>query len=332
MPVLIACVLFPRSGATQENAALAPAAALERDYAAAIRPLLARYCFECHSDDVTEADVDLGAFDTIADLRRQTEVWLKVGEMLDSRQMPPKDAQQPNHEEHTRLRTWVRDFLTSEARAQSGDPGPVVPRRPSNAEYTYTIRDLTGIDVLDPVREFPVDGAAGEGFTNTGSGQGMSTSLIQKYLDAAKAVAAHAVLLPDGITFSPHTSRRDQTDELVGRIQTFYRQFTADGGGQPVNLQGIEFDTNQGGLLPLQDYLVATLEERDSLSSGEKTIEAVAGQRSLSAKYLATLWQTLAGDSRFDSRFSLREKSGRFVRGANNDYSATGETTQRTRT
>ncbi len=315
LALLVACVLFSRKGATQEDAAPAAVAALERDYQAAIRPLLARYCFECHADDVTEADVDLGGFGTIADVRRQTKVWLKVGEMLDSGQMPPTDAQQPNHEDRTRLRTWVNAFLANEAQAQSGDPGPVLLRRLSNAEYTYTIRDLAGVDVLDPAREFPVDGAAGEGFTNTGSGQGMSPALVEKYLDAAKAVAAHAVLLPDGITFSPHTTRRDQTDEQVGRIQTFYRQFTADGGGQPVNLQGIQFDTNQGGLLPLEGYLAATLEERDALCSGNKTIEAVAGQRLLNAKYLATLWQALAGDS----RFSLREKSGRDVRGANND-------------
>ena len=38
-------------------------------------------------------------------------------------------------------------------------------RRLSNAEFDYTIRDLTGVD-LKPTREFPADGAAGEGFTN----------------------------------------------------------------------------------------------------------------------------------------------------------------------
>ena len=44
-----------------------------------------------------------------------------------------------------------------------------------------------------------IDGAAGEGFTNAGSAQGMSPSLVQKYLDAAKEVAAHTLLLPHGI-------------------------------------------------------------------------------------------------------------------------------------
>jgi hypothetical protein len=84
---------------------------------------------------------------------------------------------------------------TSLALANAGDPGPVVLRRLSNHEYTYTLRDLTGVDSLDPAREFPVDGAAGEGFTNAGAALVMSPALLTKYLDAAKEVAAHLVLV-----------------------------------------------------------------------------------------------------------------------------------------
>ncbi|HZO55146.1 MAG TPA: DUF1587 domain-containing protein [Bryobacteraceae bacterium] len=34
-----------------------------------------------------------------------------------------------------------------EARRNAGDPGLVLTRRLSNAEYNYTIRDLTGVDI-----------------------------------------------------------------------------------------------------------------------------------------------------------------------------------------
>ena len=43
---------------------------------------------------------------------------------------------------------------TNEARKNAGDPGLVLARRLSNAEYNYTIRDLTGVDIR-PTREFP---------------------------------------------------------------------------------------------------------------------------------------------------------------------------------
>ena len=101
-----------------------------------------------------------------------------------------------------RLRGWVADYLHAEALASAGDPGPVLLRRLNNAEYTYTMLDLTGVD-LRPAREFPADGAAGEGFTNTGNALVMSPALLSKYLDAGKKIADHAVLLPDGIRFSP---------------------------------------------------------------------------------------------------------------------------------
>ncbi len=104
------------------------------------------------------------------------------------------------------------------------------------------------------------------------------------------------VLLPDGIRFSPGTTRRDWSDEAMARIREFYRPFTDPRGSNKVNLQGIVFDTNTGGLLPLEKYLAATVAEREPLASGEKTVEAVAREHGLNAKYLGTLWTRLTAD------------------------------------
>src|SRR5262249_15344971 len=138
------------------------------EYSRDVQPLIEKFCFECHSGDAPEADLDLSKFKSTAKIHDSLKSWQKALEMLDSAQMPPKKAKQPSDEERVHLRTWVRAYLTAEAKAQAGDPGPVVLRRLSNSEYTYTIQDLTGVNSLQPAREFPVDGAAGEGFTNTG--------------------------------------------------------------------------------------------------------------------------------------------------------------------
>ena len=127
----------------------------------------------------------------------------------------------------------------------------------SDPEYTTTLRDLTGIATLDPAREFPVDGAAGEGFTNVGNALVMSPTLLAKYLDAGKDLAGHAVLLPDGIRFSAGTTRRDWTEELLSEIRDLYREFTDASGADVVDLQGIVFATNEGGRLPLASRRVA---------------------------------------------------------------------------
>lgn len=267
--------------------------AFGQKYDADVKPLVAKLCRECHSAELAEAEIDLTAFQTFDLVRTKPEVWVKVAEMLDSGQMPPKDSPQPTEAERTRLREWTRSFLKSEARTRAGDPGPVVLRRLNNAEYTYTLRDLTGVVSLSPAREFPVDSAAGEGFTNVGHALVMSPALLTKYLDAAKEVAEHAVLLPDGIRFSEKVTRRDWSEELLAEIREFYRLHTASDGGTRVNLQGIVFDTNSGGRLPVEQYLSATLIERDSLRSGAKTVDAIARERGLSPKYLGLLWSML---------------------------------------
>ena len=147
---------------------------LAQQYRSTTRPIIEQFCLRCHSTEEQEGELDLERFVTLPDIRRDVTVWQKVAEMIDHREMPPKRAKQPTTEQRDRLRGWVEQYLRAEALAHAGDPGPVVLRRLSNAQYTYTLRDLTGIDSLDPAREFPVDGAAGEGFTNTGNALVMS--------------------------------------------------------------------------------------------------------------------------------------------------------------
>jgi hypothetical protein len=266
--------------------------ALAAEYSQFARPLLKQFCLDCHSTAAKEGELDLERFSSFDAVRGDSRAWLKVVEMLDHREMPPKDAPQPDSSQRQKLRDWVQKYLDAEALASAGDPGLVVLRRLSNAEYTYSIQDLTGVG-LTPAREFPVDGAAGEGFTNTGNALAMSPALVTKYLDAARDVASHAVLLPDGFRFSESSSRNDWANDRLDAIRGFYRQFADHGGGDKVNLQGVVFDTNEGGRLPVEKYLHATLVERDALRSGQASISSVAQTYGLNSKYLATLWSVL---------------------------------------
>ena len=255
-----------------------------------MQPLLARYCVACHSTTKHTGDLDLERFRTTAQVLRQPKVWQTVVEQLHLGEMPPKGMPHLASAERLRIMEWARGALKQAARAQAGDPGPVVLRRLNNAEYTYTLRDLTGVASLEPAKEFPVDGAAGEGFTNTGNALSMSPALVTKFLDAAKGVANHAVLLPDGIRFSSSTSRSDWTNETLAEIRAFYAQYTDVGGEETVKQQGIELDKNRGGVLPLKRYLVAALAVRDGQS-----VAAVANAQKLSAKFLGSLVQLLNG-------------------------------------
>lgn len=272
-------------------------AGLADEYGAQTRPLLQQFCLSCHATDKREGDLDLERFANLTDVRGGTKSWLKVVEMLDNGEMPPKDSKQPSVEQRRQLRGWVERYLRAEATASAGDPGPVVLRRLNNAEYTYTIRDLTGVE-LDPAREFPTDSAAGEGFTNAGNALSMSPALLEKYLAAGLKIASHAVPLPDGFRFSKFNTHRDWTNEALAKVRQFYYQRVEVVDldvGTSVGLLNLHGNCRIGlaGKLRLEEYFAATLAEQAALRSGDKTPASVAAERGLNAKYLSLLWQNL---------------------------------------
>lgn len=268
-------------------------------YDSNILPLIKEFCVECHSTRKAKGELDLERFFSFEAALQEPAVWEKVAEQLSLGAMPPEEDPQPSKEAKQQLSNWVENTLEIIAQRMAGDPGPVVLRRLNNAEMNYTIQDLTGIGTLNPAQMFPPDSAAGEGFMNTGQSLVMSPALLSKYLDSAKNVAAHAVLLPDGMRFSKSTSRRDWTEEILTDIRSLYTRHTDTRGAAKVNLQGIVFDTNQGGRLPVSDYWKALLEIRDSLSplpSSDQIQQAIAKyatQAGLSPKYLNKLWTML---------------------------------------
>jgi hypothetical protein len=250
------------------------------DFEKDVLPVLKERCNTCHSTEKQKGDLDLERFTSLAEIKKEPMIWEGVLEQIEMGEMPPKKEKQLSAAEKKQLTDWVRGTLDQIALANAGDPGPVVLRRLSNMEYTYTLRDLTGVESLDPAREFPVDGAAGEGFTNAGAALVMSPALLTKYLDAAKEVAAHAVFTPHGMRWSASTSSQDWTDEALARIRGIYAKHTTSGEASQTVAQGIKLDTGTGsGRLPLAKYLDA-LQGRGSADG-------------LSPKYLQILREAL---------------------------------------
>jgi hypothetical protein len=243
-----------------------------------VKTIVRTYCLDCHSAEEQKGDLDLET----SDIHQDPKVWEQVLDQIELGEMPPKKSKQMSAEETTALTGWIQSTLDDIALGNAGDPGPVVLRRLSNMEYTYTLRDLTGVETLDPAREFPIDGAAGEGFTNAGAALVMSPGLLTKYLDAAKEVAGHAVFTGRGFHWSAGTSPQDWTDEALAAIRRLYARYTTSAAGTRTVQQGIDLDTGTGeGRIPLTDYL-----------------EALQGRRSLdglSPKYLGTLRAAMEG-------------------------------------
>ncbi len=269
---------------------------LAQTYQQQIHPLLQAHCVDCHSTADKQGELDLEQFASLKDIRRAPAQWQSVRQMIENGEMPPEDSRQLSPPQQKQLSQWLDRYLTAEAHAHAGDPGPVVLRRLNNAEYTYTIQDLTGVK-LQPARQFPVDGAAGEGFTNTGNSQGMSPALMQKYLDAGKEIAEHAVLLPDGFRFSEGTTRRDWTDEILTDIRGIYFKHIRDVGNAHKldrwNVSDPKQVMAQEGRVDLAPYFAALIKHRDALQADLTQANRIANESHLNAKYFTILAEML---------------------------------------
>ncbi len=248
---------------------------LERTLADTVRPFLAANCFSCHGAEKKKADIDLRPYTKLATVVRDHAQWEVVLEKLEAKQMPPENAAaQPSADDRQKVIDWIQAVRWNEARRTAGDPGAVMARRLSNAEYNYTIRDLTGVD-MRPTREFPVDPANPAGFDNSGESLAMSPALLAKYLQAARDVANHLVLRPDAIAFAPHPMlvETDRDKYCVNQIIDFYRRQATD----------------------YADYFHAAwrYKHRAALGLAQASLADVAAGSKVSPGYLALVWKTL---------------------------------------
>ncbi len=244
---------------------------LDQRFVQEVRPFVETYCLDCHTGAKAKADFDLKPYTTGASALADHGHWRLVREMLEDGDMPPDDAERlPTPAERAAVLAWIKDAFQAEAAKSAGDPGIVLPRRLSNREYDYTVRDLTGVD-LRPTKEFPIDPANTAGFDNSGETLIMSPTLLRKYLAAARDVASHLYLQPDGFAFAPFPMLADTDRDKfwVHRIIDFYRR-------QNTNLAA---------------YFSAAwhFRHRAALGQPAATLADVARAQGVSAKYLATV-------------------------------------------
>jgi Protein of unknown function (DUF1592)/Protein of unknown function (DUF1588)/Protein of unknown function (DUF1587)/Protein of unknown function (DUF1585)/Protein of unknown function (DUF1595)/Cytochrome C oxidase, cbb3-type, subunit III len=160
-----------------------------------VRPILAKNCFSCHSDRLHTADLSLEAFRDGSGTAAKPEVWVKVLDKLKAGTMPPRTMPPMAPADREAVVAWIEKSLGAAANGTTSganaDPGRVTARRLNRAEYNNTIRDLLGV-TLHPADEFPVDDS-GYGFDNIGDVLSMSPLLMEKYMNAARAVSKAAV-------------------------------------------------------------------------------------------------------------------------------------------
>ena len=155
---------------------------------------LEQYCFSCHAGDQPAAELSLDLFTDNRSLVENRDIWEQVLDMLTTGQMPPSDSDRfPPMEASESFVAHIEAIFEHTDRMAKPDPGRVTVRRLNKVEYKNTVRDLLGVD-FNPTENFPADDV-GHGFDNIGDVLTMSPLLMERYLEAAEAIATRVILL-----------------------------------------------------------------------------------------------------------------------------------------
>ena len=157
------------------------------------RQLLDRYCVACHDDRLRTGGLSLEGID-LADVAAEAAVWEKVVAKLRAGAMPPRPRPRPDRAAYDGFRAWLETELD---RAAAADPRPgrtEALHRLSRTEYRNVVRDLLGLDV-DVSDLLPADDTS-YGFDNVAGVLGVSPTLMERYLAAARKISRLAVASP----------------------------------------------------------------------------------------------------------------------------------------
>lgn len=148
-----------------------------------IRPLLQKYCLDCHNADKQKGDVDLTHFGSPQNVVKDFKLWQTMLQQVEEEEMPPKKPL-PVTAEREAIVAFLRKGIDSvDWSTQKGIEHVTLPRL-TKTEYNNTLRDLLGID-FEPGKLLLDDGPGLSGFTNDRDALFISPALAEQLFDAA---------------------------------------------------------------------------------------------------------------------------------------------------
>jgi hypothetical protein len=230
---VVACFLYPVAPAPSAHSGAAAQATMRVPAAASAatspqRELLDRYCVGCHNQRAKSAGQEAGRKLTLDDLNpaqvgEHPDKWELVVRKLRAGMMPPANSRRPDRAAYDAFITYLESELDRTAVAYTPPPGL---HRMNRTEYANAIHDILDLDI-DPGAYLPSDDST-HGFDNIAGALGISSTLIEAYVNAAGKISRLAIGEPT-------------TPGLV-----VYR--TPEDTSQDYHIEGLPFGT-RGGIL-----------------------------------------------------------------------------------
>ena len=148
------------------------------------------------------------------------------------------------------------------------------------------IRDLTGIDVKVGI-DASSDAVGGEGFANFGDVQFVQDASVERYLEAAKQVADHAVIGAGPLDFYADAGKTGLELSALNRIEQLYTtqgfRVVSGEGGRPFG-----FDRYGKAL-----YVAWHYRHRVALGEPTVTLRALAAREGITGRFAEHIWDAV---------------------------------------
>ena len=153
--------------------------------------VLAAHCGECHGADDAQASFRVDSLRRSIDTVEMAERWQKVLDVLNSGEMPPKDAAQIDAGRKIELLDDLSHVMVAARKSLASQGDDTLLRRLNRREYRNTLRQLLGVEI--DVNELPADTRSG-GFDTSGSNLFMSGDQFEQYRALGREAVHEAFL------------------------------------------------------------------------------------------------------------------------------------------
>jgi mono/diheme cytochrome c family protein len=220
----------PPPAAAQVRPATAAAPAASTVTVDQLRTFFTQTCATCHNERMAAAGRDEARklkIDTldVANVDKDRKTWELIVRKVRAGQMPPAGTRRPDPQVFDAYITALENELDRTAAPFAPPPGL---HRLNRTEYANVIRDLLHLDI-DPAKYLPSDDSTA-GFDNIAGALGISSTLVEAYVNASQKIARLALGYPEDPGLVVYRTKEDTS--------------------QDYHIEGLPFGTRGGMLVP----------------------------------------------------------------------------------
>ena len=171
-----------------------------------IKPLLQKYCVDCHGPNKQKGDIRLDVIDPDVVRGISFDQWEDVREVFNSGEMPPEEKPQPTDAERDLMTRWMdAEFKKVKLHGSTKKRGGV--RRLTRYELKYAFEDLLGFPIHNEIDRLPEEGTSIEtGLKNNARMLMISSPHLESYLDVVMTIIGRMKAIA---VFEPYVTRAD---------------------------------------------------------------------------------------------------------------------------